>query len=215
MRLRFSAYQWAAILGLSATIGFTGCAKESATEAKKEPPVSQTQTVNENDIAQKAVTPVAQSPQLVGVWLGEAKLDMVKLQQKLDQMPPDYRRAAEAKAKSFLSMVMGVDFRADGTVESEVELFSLDGQKLHDGSLGAWKVVSVDGDNVHVENQENLSDGSISINQNVYQFLTADTMKLDVDAVEDLKDCSPQLIFTRQILDQTDVAQGQSTSERR
>lgn len=151
---------------------------------------------------------------LHGVWLGGATLDETKLQQKLDSLPPAQQQVALAKARSFLSTLMAIEYRKDGTVENDLEIISVDGQLLRDGSVGNWNVVKQSANQVVVETQEQLSDGSTTTDQFVYHFFEDGSgFSLSVQTDDDLDGCDAMMVFERQMLPPTNVASGGSDTQ--
>ena len=98
------------------TIGISGCGKtDSPADSKTNSETSQTE-----EALQDQVATISLQQKLTGVWLGAAQLDQAPLQDALNQMPPAERAVTLTKARSFLSTVIAIDFRKDGTVENAV-----------------------------------------------------------------------------------------------
>lgn len=111
---------------------------------------------------------------------------------------------------------MAIDFSTDGSVESEVEIVSLEGQVMRDGSKGAWRMLQQKDGEIVIETQENLSDGTVATNQARYQFISSDQVSLVVPVCEELEGCGARLVFTRQPLDSNEnVAQNETATENR
>ena len=152
--------------------------------------------------------------QLTGVWLGEAVIDEAKFEQKVSLLAPAQQQLTLAKARSFLSMVMAVEFRKDGTLENGVEIVSTDGQVLRDSSVGKWRIVSVEKNDLLVEIQETLSDGTVATDQNVYTFFPGgDRFAMAVPVSHELRDCNPMLVFQRKTIPRTNLAEGMSETQ--
>jgi len=60
--------------------------------------------------------------ELPGIWLGNAVLDQAKLTQKISSLTPAQQELVLAKATSFLSTIMAVEYRSDGTLENDLEM---------------------------------------------------------------------------------------------
>lgn len=179
-------------------------------ETKNEKSAASTQTAS----TQSAEASVKQSQKLAGIWLGEALLDEKKFEQRISQLPPQQQQLILAKAQSFLSMVMAIEFRSDGTVENGVEIVSTDGQILRDSSSGVWKVVGAENNDLFVEIQESLSDGTVAKDQKVYSFSAdGDRFALAVPVSEELQGCDARLVFQRKQLPSTNVAEGMSDTQ--
>lgn len=148
---------------------------------------------------------------LAGIWLGEASLNEAKFQQKIGQLAPDRQQLMLAKAESFMSMVMAMEFRIDGNVETGVEIVSTDGLLLRDSSAGKWKIIAADNNELIVEIQESLSDGSIAQDQKVYLFSEeGDQFAMAVPVGDELIGCDARLVFQRKTLPAANLAEGPS-----
>ncbi len=175
------------LLGLTV---LTGCAKgdkEDSSASRQEPQASQPvkNQPNKND-------------RLVGVWLGTASINESKLQGKLEQLAPEQRNGIIARAKSFLSTTMAVEYREDGSVENDLELVSVDGRLLRDGSVGTWQIVESQGESLLIETVEQHSDGTTSTNRFDYKFVgDGSKFVMAVPVSEDLQDCDATLEFKR------------------
>jgi hypothetical protein len=186
-----------------------GCAKSESTEPANEGG-STTQAPTQQDQVAGSISPDV----LSGIWLGGATLDEAKFQQKLERLVPEQRDVVVAKAKSFLSTVIAIEFRRDGTVENDMEIISVDGQVMRDGSQGSWKVIQSKSDGLVVETQERLTDGSIAADQVFYHFFEdGNRFALAVPVSEDLQGCNAMLVFERQILSSNNLADGGSGTQ--
>ena len=198
------------LLVLCLLVCFAGCAKqpvEDVVESKdgKSSVAGQTQSESQ-------VTPTAQT--LTGLWYGEATLDGDKLRQKINGLPQAQQQLALAKANSFLSTVMAIDFRSNGTVENEVEIQSVDGQTFSDHSVGSWKVVESRPEGLVVETNEKLPDGTLASSQLFYQFLgDKDHIAIAAPVGEELSECDSYIVFERRTIQPVNVAQGMSATQ--
>ena len=123
-------------------------------------------------------------------------------------MPPAERAVTLAKARSFLSTVIAIDFRKDGTVENEMEIVSTNGQVLRDGATGTWSVIESTSESILVETEEKLSDGTTSKSQTRYQFLTNDNeFAMPVEVSQELAQFNARIVFQRQSLPATNIAE--------
>ena len=190
------------------TIGLTGCGKTKPID-----PAPKTKTTQSESPHDKVAT-TSMHQKLTGVWLGWASLDQSRLQEALSQLPPAQRAVTAAKAKSFLSTVMAIDFRRDGTVENDLEIVATNGQVLRDGTTGNWTVLESTIQGVLVETTETIADGSVSRAQKRYQFLSSENefaMPVEVDA--ELSQFNARMVFQRQSLPPTNVAKGSTNSQ--
>ena len=194
------------LVGLVVMMGIWGCAKAPKEETRQQPEVPVVSP--KSQVAQsKQVNPDVVN-KLVGVWLGTATLDEPVFEKALSQLSNGNRKLALSQARSFLSTVMAIEFRKDGSIESEVEIVTVDGDTIRDTSTGAWQLVESVGDQVRLEMQENQSDGSITTDQKVYQFVENNKFVLKVPVSDQLTRANARLIFVRQILPRNNVAQG-------
>ena len=188
-----------------------GCAKPKTSQPVNRPEATTSQaTSTPPDKIAQAYT----SENLMGIWLGNATLDETKLRRKLESLAPEQQQLALAKAKSFLSTLMAVEYRHDGTLENDLEIVSIDGQILRDGSTGSWRVVEPRNDGLLIETQETLSDGSVATGQSYLKFF-ADRSRFvaAVPISEDLQGCDAMLVFERQTLRDTNLAEGNSDTQ--
>lgn len=149
--------RWARQLAACGLIGWAtlsgGCAKQEAAPASPESNATETET--ENQTAQQDL-----GQQLVGVWLGQAQVDPVRLQEKLQSTDEAERAALQRTVQNFLTTVIAIQYTADGQVEHDIEMTVDGGPPLRESSIGKWKVVGQSGRQVEIEVVEQLSDGS-------------------------------------------------------
>ncbi len=192
------------------TIGISGCGKtDSPADSKTNSETSQTE-----EALQDQVATISLQQKLTGVWLGAAQLDQAPLQDALNQMPPAERAVTLTKARSFLSTVIAIDFRKDGTVENEMEIVSTNGQVLRDGATGTWSVIESTSEGILVETVEKLSDGTTSKSQTRYRFLTNDNeFAMPVEVGQELAQFNARIVFQRQSLPATNIAENPSGTQ--
>jgi hypothetical protein len=194
--------------------GWMACLLFGCSNSNPPSNTEQKESANQSSVTADQVATVLPVQQLAGVWLGEAVMDEAKFQQKISQLTPNQQQLTLAKARSFLSMVMAVEFRKDGTVENGVEIVSTDGQVLRDSSAGNWRIVSAENNELLVEIQETLSDGTVDTDQNVYTFFPdGNRFAMAVPVSEELRGCNPMLVFQRKAIQRTDMAEGISETQ--
>jgi len=204
----FHRFRLGMMLGLAACL-LSGCNSSEPTDNTSEPETTTQQTTPQDQVAQ-----VSPAQKLTGVWLGEAMMDEAKFQQKLAQLSPEQQQLTLAKARSFMSMAMAIEFRSDGTIQNGVEIVSTDGQVLRDSAYGKWKIVSTKDNDVVVETLETLSDGTVVTDQNIYTFLPeGNRFAMAVPVGGELQDCNPMMVFERKSLSETTVAEGISDTQ--
>ena len=193
------------LLGLHA-----GCGETSNATIKKQTP----QPASSSDIKSKPdlVAGIQLQQVLVGVWLGEAYLDAKLVEEKLQSLPPQRQQEVVQHARAFLSTVMAIDFRSDGTMENEVELKSLDGQPLREGGTASWRVIEANDDRLLVETSEQLADGTTTVDKQLYRvYPDGNRMALVVLLNDDLGSCNPMIVFARQTPTASSLAEQSAT----
>ncbi len=138
---------------------------------------------------------------LVGIWLGQTGIDTDKLQQKLAALEGDSKAELESLVQDFMTTIMAIDFRDDGTMDSEIEL-TFGGQDLElEASHGTWKIIEVQQNCVTVATVEQLADGTIEESQQSFEFHEDRSMLVTtVPAQNGLRDLNPRLVFHREFL---------------
>ena len=193
-----------AFVSLVGVVGLMGCAKNdtgsNVAKAKSTSEKADTTELSAGSDAKQDQQANGADSKLTGLWLGGGFLDEAKLQAKLNAQTPDQQNLTIARARTFLSTAMAIDFRKDGSVENEIELVTTDGQTIREGSTGAWKVVEVKEGGLMVETQENLVDGTISTNRGFYQFDNNDQFRLAVPVSPELEGCNAMMVFARKTL---------------
>lgn len=134
---------------------------------------------------------------LVGVWLGVGYLDEELLNEKLASIAnEDDRQQILAVAKSFRSTRLGVAFNDDKSYEMEMEIVAVDGVARRGGTQGKWKILEQKGETLVVEQQDTQNDDTKSTE---YRFVDSDHFAFVPPVAEILQDCSPLIIFERQV----------------
>ncbi len=203
---------WLAACAILALLGAVGCgdvgpvAQSSPTSNKVE---------SSDDVPSKVVTPVVNenpgidaSELLVGTWLGGAYLDGVKLEAVLGNVPAPSRNEIQTHAQNFLTTVMAIDFRNDGSVIHDIEISPQGGRTIRQGSTGTWRVVEKDNRRIVVETVESLADGQSETSRKVCRlYEDGDHFALQIDLPGPLADCNPLLVFARQETGPTSLAE--------
>ncbi|MDG1872555.1 MAG: hypothetical protein P8J27_01490 [Mariniblastus sp.] len=195
-------------LSCSFLLCVSGCSKPTSSEPKSSSAPDATKPQLQDQVA-------SISPQLLtGVWLGQASLDVEKLERKIENLPPQQQQVVAAKANSFLSTVMAMDFRSDGTVENEIEIISIDGQSLRDGSVGQWKVLDSTAEGLMVETEEQLDNGTVAKDKMFYRFFdNGNQVAIAARVSEDLAGCDTVIVFERRTPTPTNVAAGDAKTQ--
>jgi hypothetical protein len=195
-----------------------GCAKAppESNDAKKSAPASmpQTETQSETDglsTTTESTTPEAKlnPDRVVGIWLGTAAFNEANLKSKLNSLEEMRQDNVIAQAESFLSTVMAIEFRRDGSFENDLEMVAVDGQPLRDGTQGQWRMVESNGQAFVIETTETSTEGTTSTSQATYQLgQDVNEFSLSVPVTADLQGCDARLVFKRQLIPVADVAEG-------
>ena len=205
-------HHFVALLCVS-VIGVAGCAKQdvassestglgtTATATAATGTTAETQQENVSNVSN--VSPQA----LTGIWFGSASLNSAKLQEKLFSVSPEQQNLIAAKAQSFLSTIMAIEFSPDGTVRNEIEFQSIDGQTVRDSSDGNWSVTDAKPNGLLVETRETLQDGTPSKTEVFYQFLEDGKIAISLPVTAELEGCDSVLVFERRTLESTNVAE--------
>ena len=153
---------------------------------------------------------------LPGIWLGNAVLDQAKLTQKISSLTPAQQELVLAKATSFLSTIMAVEYRSDGTLENDLEMVSMDGQVMRDGSQGNWRVLETRVDGLLVETSETLPNGTIAKTESFLKFFAeGNRFVTAVTLGQDLQDCDAMIVFEKQQLMVQNIADKNLETEKR
>ena len=183
-------------------VGLSGCGSETT--------VSSGAQSTSSAVAGGASTPVALTARtLTGAWLGEAILDEEKFQEQISQLDAETQKRVKLQAKSFLTTAVAMEFRENGTVQNEVELVSIHGKLLHDGSFGSWQVLESRPNGMLVQLQERSSNGEVSTVKNFYQFSQdRNQMAIKIQVSKELATCDAMVVFDRKSLPPVNVAAG-------
>ncbi len=183
---------------------WTGCGSENGS-----PRGEQAQSVSAtSDGTQTELADGNLEKKLLGVWLGEAVLNEALVEEKLQTLPPERQQLVLNRASSFLSTIMAIEFRADGTMENEIALTPVDGQPLRDGRVGTWKVIEQKADQIVIETAETMADGSVMTSQRLYEVSPdGSQVALRVPMNDELGACQPMILFSRQYLSDSNLAQ--------
>lgn len=204
------------VLFLGMLIGVVGCGETAPTSPESTDSQTSTPAPAASDSAARSANPAAgvvptaiTARNLTGVWLGEAVLDQQKLQQTVSQLDAEAQKLVGVKVESFLSTVMAMEFREDGTVENEVEIRSTDGKMLRDGSVASWRILESKPNGLLVQTQERIADGSVATDQLFYQFSgDRNRIAIQIPVSQELQGCDAMIVFERQTLPPTNVAAG-------
>lgn len=134
-----------------------------------------------------------------GVWAGVGYLDEEKLAAQLQAMPEgEAKTTLITKANLFLSLVAALEFKADGSLETELEITGVDGKVLREPAVGRWTLVETRENRALVELVERLPDQTERTSRRVLQFYEDGehlAMLMETDAA--LQEFNPLVIMAR------------------
>jgi hypothetical protein len=196
-----------------ATLVTVGCARpaEVSTSVEKQTESQSTiqaaatdQQIDNQDSTGEAAYPT----QLIGAWLGEAYLDEVTFEQKFQTIPAERQQAVLNSARTFLTTAMAIEFRPDGSIENEMELTPIGSKAIREGSVGSWRAVEVNENQILIETTTQLADGTIATNSQLFHvYPEGNRLALEVNLPAELGECSPMIILNRQPSPDTNVAE--------
>jgi len=198
-------------------VGALGCSEPaSETSAKSQTTTLDSQAASETTSTSTNVKTQPTSNDLPGIWLGNAVIDKEKLTQKISSLTPEQQELILAKASSFLSTIMAVEYKPDGTLENDLEMVSMDGQVMRDGSRGNWRVLESRDSGLVIETSETLPDGNIAKTESFLKFFAdGNRFVTAVTLGPDLRDCDAMIVFEKQQLTGLNVANQNLETERR
>lgn len=181
------------LCGLAIAIGCSSEKKETkpADEKKSADKTAATST----DTGSRVLTQTEQK--LAGVWLGAASLKEELVEAEFEARTADEDKLAFVnEAEAFLSTVVAIHFKRDGTFEQDIELVATGARQT--GS-GTWRVTGEQGDKLVVQTTELDADGNEVQAEYLYKFHPeGNEFAMPAPVVDSLTKCSPQLIFSRQ-----------------
>ena len=191
-----------------------GCAEQSASVSSTDDAQEQGPAAIATGVARKEAPAAPLSQAVVGTWLGQATLDDSVLEKKLEQLPVDEQERVFVIAENFLSTVMAMDVRDNGTIESEVEMQPLGEDPIHDSTVGQWRATQVDRDQLAVELAELAEDNSTVVTKRSFHFSSdRNAFMMSLPIPNELQGCQAVMIFERQSA-VANVAQREENSQR-
>lgn len=120
-------------------------------------------------VVQGPAAPV--TPQLEGIWAGVGYLDEAKLAEKLATMAEGPERAALVnKSATFLTIVAAIEFRKDGSLETDLEVTDAEGVPHNEPTKGTWSLIERKENRFLVELRETLEDKTERTSRRLIQF---------------------------------------------
>ncbi len=143
---------------------------------------------------------------LVGIWLGDARIDQAELAARLAKLPPEKQAEVKSIVANFMTTVMAMHYTADGVFENEVEMSINGAAPIRDVSLGTYQVLSATDSGLKIKVNEQMADGSTSNGERLIRF-NADRSQCEVAVPlgADFVGVTAKLVFTKQ--EMTSVAE--------
>ncbi|MCH2180984.1 MAG: hypothetical protein MK108_03180 [Mariniblastus sp.] len=137
--------------------------------------------------------------QLVGIWLGDARIDQAQFEAHLATMSPEQQAEAKNIVANFLTTVMAMQYTPEGLFENEVEMSINGNSPIRDVSLGTYQVLAASGNELKIKVNERLADGSSAPGERIIRF-SADRNQCEVAIPlgAEFAGVTTKLVFTRQ-----------------
>lgn len=177
----------------------TGCAERpapvsSANDQQEQSPAAVAMNASGANAPAASLTSMA-----VGTWLGQAIMDETTLEQKLEQLPAAEQERVFVIAENFMSTVMAMDIRQDGSIESEIEMQPLGERPIRESTVGQWRATQVDNDQLAVELAELAADNSTVVTKRNFRFYPdRNAFVMSFPIPPELEGCEAVIIFERQ-----------------
>ncbi len=137
--------------------------------------------------------------QLVGIWLGDARIDQGEFEARLAGMSPDQQAEAKNIVANFLTTVMAMQYTPEGLFENEVEMSINGNSPIRDVSLGTYQVLSANGNELKIKVNEQLADGSSAPGERIIRFSPdRNQCEVAVPLGTEFDGVTTKLVFTRQ-----------------
>ena len=207
----FSSARFVAVVLIS--IMAIGCG-QTATEVADKSPGSQT-TTPDTSTRSADTDPVLQKEMeqaLIGVWLGMPQLNQDRLKAKLSTLDADAKTRLMTFVQNFQTTVMAVEYGANGRIYSEIQV-NVDNKPVFEASEGSWTIAGATQDRLSVNTVEELPDGKLSQSLREYTFYeNRNVMVTGIPTHPELSDLEPQLVFTREDLNEAEAIEARGTS---
>jgi len=191
-----------------------GCGESTTKLADKATNETTTSIARANTGTNPAIDPALQDEMkqaLVGVWLGMPQLNQDRLKTKLSSLDADAKARLMTFVQNFQTTVMAIEYGANGRVYSEIQV-NVDNKPVFEASEGSWTITGATQDRLSVNTVEELPDGKLS--QSLREFTFYENQNVMVTAIPthpELSDLEPQLVFTREDLNQAEAIEARGT----
>ena len=180
------------LFGLAITLG---CSTEKKDTQPADEKKNDKTTSTSTDSGPRVLTQTEQK--LTGVWLGAAFLEEKLVETEFEAKTTDEAKLALVdEAEAFLSTIVAIHFKPDGTFEQDIELSATGARQT---GAGTWRVTGEQGEKLVVQTIERDADGNEVKAENLYQFYPdGNGFAMPAPVVDSLAKCNPLLIFSRQ-----------------
>lgn len=138
------------------------------------------------------------SVDLIGIWLGHAELDRKALDRHIETLADSDERAKfDELAQSFETVSIAMEFRADSTMEIEIEILPPDSPAVRESTTGSWKIVSSDAESITVQCTEDFEGGQVEEQTMRYDIVDRDHIHTAAPVGEELRPFRPRFVFER------------------
>ena len=186
-------YGWVAALAGCGLLSL-GCGTDSGSTEQGTGPVESSQQ------APQASAPSPDLEQhLVGIWLGDARIDQAELEARFSKLSPQKQLELESIVGNFLTTVMAMQYTAEGTFEEDVEMMINGRESLRDASIGSYEVVSTAGDTLKLKVKEQTDGGETLTSERLFRFSAdRDQCEVTVPLGAEWTGITAKLVFTKQ-----------------
>ena len=174
----------------------SGCAQPAAEEeasltVENTPPVS---------MAAHTTEEVETQHELVGIWWGTGIVDQESLNRAVEGLSDETRRQVTVAAENFLATEMAIEFKADGSMDTAVEVTSKSGQRESGMGVATWEASpTINAGEYRVKSVETQPNGSEVTDHKTYRVSQdGNQLTLLVDLPGLLGQCNPRIVLKRQ-----------------
>ncbi len=172
-----------------------GCSSEKNDSQSSDDTKTKKTVSNSTESGQRVLTAAEQT--LAGVWLGTAFLEDQLVEAEFEAKPSDEEKNAFVnEAELFLTTIVAIHFKADGTFEQDIEQSA---SGLRQVGEGTWRVRDQQGDKLIVETVERDAEGNEVTAERLFQlYPDKNSFAMPAPVGDSLSQCNPLLIFSKQ-----------------
>lgn len=197
-----SGSRTALLAGLAcAALLSAGCGKPAESGAVPAATQRNAESVAKAATSSPVLTAVANSQSdsaLVGTWMGGAAINEALLEQVLQNTNPERRDAILREARTFVSTQMAIEFHADGSMETAVEIQPDGMPPIAGQTAGSWRIVEQSPVAIVVETAEHSSNGPVIRRKTWRISPEGNRIVMKADTLQELAGCEPLIWLDRQ-----------------